>query len=149
MDRIQVLTFPLITIDTGGSNGNDGMTLKLEDSVENETNERLTFTFGISHWHYAAFTCEFFSSHGTTLKRYLDGATSQISVASVDKISRHPAGHHIQVGGFECAALIYKIRIFQEVDSTLIGDDDICNDSFLESVYGTATTVNTRTEPRA
>ena len=119
-----------LVIDTGGSNGNDGMTLKLEDSDGNETNERLTFTFGISHWHYAAFTCEFSSPHGTTLKRYLDGTTSVINTPSYHKIFRHPAGHHIQVGGFECSALIYKIRILQEVDIDIIGDDDICTDSF-------------------
>ena len=112
-----------LSLDTGS-----GLKLKLEDSSLNEADKTLGFIFATDKWHYAAFTCEFSSASGTTLKRYIDNAVEQETDSDADRIFRPQAQGKVKLGGF--SGLIYKIRILQEVDTTIIGDDDICKDSF-------------------
>ena len=118
-----------LVIDAGGADPGDGMTVELEDPAGNVAHRVLTFNLNPNQWYYAAFTSEFSSASGTTLEMYISGNRSPTE-SFEREIFRHPPGHPIQIGGFSCSAFVYKIRILQEVDVSVIEDDEICGDSF-------------------
>ena len=106
------------------------MTLKLENKGGMKQDGTLTFSASLNQWHYSAFTCEFSSSSGTTMKRYLDGNSSPAQTSVADYIFRHGTGNHIQIGGSVSSGFIYRVRILQEVDTVIIGNDQICSGPF-------------------